>query len=83
MGAPLFQDYAAHQSVDQSKGKGKLRESDFEAAFAQAAASVSPLQEQETAKIVEVKDDVADIEEALKETKLDDGDPQTNAEFKR
>lgn len=56
--------------VDQGKGKGKSREADFEAAFAQAAASLQPAQ-QETSRIVEVEDGVTDIEETLKNTSLD------------
>lgn len=50
------------------QGKGKSREADFEAAFAQVAAS---LQEQ-TSRIEEVKDDVEGINEAMEKTRLDD-----------
>ncbi|KAJ7581007.1 hypothetical protein C8J56DRAFT_793879 [Mycena floridula] len=51
--------------LDQGKGKGKSREADFEAAFAQVAASL------ETPRIVEVQDGVSELEEALKNTDLD------------
>ena len=47
---------------DQGKGKGKSREESFEAAFAQYAPSAS---------ITEVDDDVSDLQEALKDVKLD------------
>lgn len=56
--------------VDQGKGKGKGREADFEAAFAQVAASLQPAQ-QETSRIVEVDDGLMDIHEALQNTSLD------------
>jgi hypothetical protein len=54
--------------MDQGKGKGKSREADFEAAFAQITAS---LQEQ-TSRIEEVKDDVDGITSNIERTKLDD-----------
>ncbi|KAF9452729.1 TPR-like protein [Macrolepiota fuliginosa MF-IS2] len=57
---------ATHTMADQGKGKGKSREADFEAAFAQIAAS---LQEQ-SSRIEEVKDGVDDINEAMEKTKL-------------
>lgn len=47
---------------DQGKGKGKSREESFEAAFAQYATSAS---------ITEVDDDISDLQEALKDVKLD------------
>lgn len=49
--------------VNQGKGKGK--EADFEAAFAQVAASLSPIEAQ-TSRVEEVDDSITDIEEALK-----------------
>jgi peroxin-5 len=64
-------------SPDQSKGKGKLKEADFEAAFAQAETSFAPVQ-RETGKIVEVDDSIADVGEASQnltvggDTKVDD-----------
>lgn len=57
--------------IDQGKGKGKFKEADFEAAFAQAAASFSPAQV-ETSRFVEVDDSVTNVEEALKNATLND-----------
>lgn len=60
------------QALD--KGKGKSREIDFEAAFAQVDQDLSTTQ---SARIVEL-DDTADLAEALKQTSLgDDVDEQT------
>lgn len=71
-------------SADQSKGKGKSREADFEAAFAQVAASLSSAQA-ETSRIVEVEDGVNDIEEALKNASLKSGEGQAEygTDFKK
>ncbi len=54
--------------ADQGKGKGKSREADFEAAYAQVAASLQG----QTSHIEEIKDDVADLNEAMEKAKLDD-----------
>ncbi|KAJ7683250.1 hypothetical protein B0H17DRAFT_1205307 [Mycena rosella] len=62
----------------QMNGKGKSREADFEAAFAQIAAAHP--QAEQTARIEEVEDGATGLEEALSGTKLEDRDP---AEFKR
>ena len=48
-----------------NQGKGKGREADFEAAFAQVAASLNPIEAQ-TSRVEEVDDSIADIEETLK-----------------
>ncbi|KAJ3803231.1 hypothetical protein GGU11DRAFT_834398 [Lentinula aff. detonsa] len=61
---PSMQSYVP-PITDLGKGKGKSREADFEAAFAQAAASL-PLQENVKSGIVEV----TDIEETLKSISL-------------
>ncbi|XP_006460776.1 hypothetical protein AGABI2DRAFT_142912 [Agaricus bisporus var. bisporus H97] len=53
--------------MEQGKGKGKSREADFEAAFAQVTAS---LQEQ-TSRIEEVKDDVDGITSSVEGISLD------------
>jgi peroxin-5 len=53
-------------------GKGKGKEIDFEAAFAQVSESLTSSQNT-TSGITEVKDDIADIEDALKATTLSDG----------
>lgn len=52
------------------KGKGKAREVDFEAAFAQVAASLSPAQEI-TSGIVEIPDGVTELEDAMKTASLE------------
>ncbi|KAK1235744.1 Peroxisomal membrane signal receptor PTS1 [Marasmius sp. AFHP31] len=69
-GPPMMQSYNSEFSMD--KGKGKIREADFAAAFDQYAASLTPI-EKEKPRIVDLTDDVGGIEEALKDTKLDDG----------
>lgn len=51
------------------QGKGKAREADFEAAFAQIAESLGP-KEAQTSRIEEVDDTVAALEEALKNATL-------------
>ncbi|KNZ77103.1 Peroxisomal targeting signal receptor [Termitomyces sp. J132] len=58
------------------KGKGKAREVDFEAAFAQVAASFPPAQE--TSGIVEVPDGVAELEDAMKATSLETSTTETD-----
>jgi peroxin-5 len=68
---------------DQGKGKGKAKEVDFEAAFAQAAASFAPARA-ETSRIAEVDDNVTDVEQAMKNTTLeDDTKVDDRAEFKQ
>lgn len=63
MSNPMF----SPQVISDYKGKGK--EADFEAAFAQAAASFTS-----TSKIEEVNDDVVDsLQETLEQAQLDDG----------
>ncbi|KAJ4476947.1 hypothetical protein C8J55DRAFT_516205 [Lentinula edodes] len=69
-GPPLSQNYTL-PIAGSVEGKGKSREADFDAAFAQAAAFL-PSQEAGTSGIVEVNDGVTDIEEALKSTTLQD-----------
>ncbi|KIK67167.1 hypothetical protein GYMLUDRAFT_69359 [Collybiopsis luxurians FD-317 M1] len=78
-GPPLMQNYSA-PITDLGKGKGKSREADFEAAFAQAAASIPP-QESTSSRIVEVDDGVTDLDEAFKSTTLQD--PVAGADFRR
>lgn len=66
--------------MDQSKGKGKSREADFEAAFAQITAS---LQEQ-TSRIEEVQDDVAGIVTDMEKAMVDDGKvSESETDFKK
>ncbi|KAG6920268.1 hypothetical protein DXG01_005037 [Tephrocybe rancida] len=59
------------------KGKGKAREVDFEAAFAQAAASLSLAQEA-TSGIVEVEDNATGLEDAMKATTLETSEAATD-----
>ncbi|KAJ6587168.1 hypothetical protein DFH09DRAFT_1142802 [Mycena vulgaris] len=63
----------------QMNGKGKSREADFEAAFAQIAAA-HPQTEAQTARIEEVEDGATGLEETLSATKIEDHD---TTEFKR
>ncbi|KZP17955.1 TPR-like protein [Athelia psychrophila] len=58
-------------TFDQGKGKGKLRDVDFEAAFAQVSASLGP-QSATTSGIEEVKDGVTNVEELMKNATLDE-----------
>lgn len=58
-------------AFDQGKGKGKLKEADFEAAFAQVSASFGPTQAETTSRIEEVSD-VTNVEELMKNTTLGD-----------
>lgn len=82
MGQPFFQGFNATPLIaDASKGKGKAREADYEAAFAQYAA---PLQNQQesTSRIVELDDNAAALEQAMQNVKLGDPELKTNADFK-
>lgn len=65
--------------TDQGKGKG--READFEAAFAQVAASLQG----QTPQIEEIKDDLnIALSEALEKAKLDDGNElELETDFKK
>jgi peroxin-5 len=68
---------------NQDKGKGKLKEADFEAAFAQAAASLAPAQA-ETSRIVEVDDGVVKKSKTLQNTTLGGNvDVDDRGEFKQ
>ncbi|KAG2037423.1 hypothetical protein BDR03DRAFT_919923 [Suillus americanus] len=82
MGQPFFQGFnATPLSADANKGKGKAREADYEAAFAQYAA---PLQNQQesTSRIVELDDNAATLEQAMENVKLGDSGLKTNENFK-
>ncbi|KAJ6625896.1 peroxisome targeting signal receptor [Mycena sp. CBHHK59/15] len=74
MGSSVFQ-----QAPMQMSGKGKTREADFEAAFAQIASS-HPQAQSETSRIEEVEDGATGLEEALGKTKLEE---DSTTEFKR
>ena len=66
--------------ANQSKGKG--READFEAAFAQVAASLSPM-EPRTSRIEDVDDSVAGVEDALNNVSLASEEEEYGKDFKR
>ena len=77
MGHSMFQPIGTNFSpiTDMGKGKGKLQDADFEAAFAQFA-SMNP--QSETGRITEVDATTEDLEAALEQTKLDDGEEITD-----
>ncbi|KAI0949284.1 hypothetical protein AcW1_008944 [Taiwanofungus camphoratus] len=64
------------QGID--KGKGKSKEIDFDAAFAQAAASVISTQT-ENARIVEVDENISNLADSLQDTRLE-GEPDKSNE---
>lgn len=64
------------QGID--KGKGKSKEIDFDAAFAQAAASVISTQT-ENARIVEVDESISNLADSLQDTRLE-GEPDKSNE---
>lgn len=78
-GMPMGGMYAPHftappnllQSLD--KGKGKSRDIDFDAAFAQIAASMTSSQA-ESARIEEVDDSVTELSETLQNANIKDGE---------
>ncbi|KAF8210465.1 peroxisome targeting signal receptor [Mycena galopus ATCC 62051] len=77
MGMGMYGPAMTNQFPVQINGKGKSREADFEAAFAQiVAAQTQP----ETSRIEEV-DTATGLEESLEKTRLDDKDGSTT-EFK-
>ncbi|KAK7035448.1 Peroxisomal membrane signal receptor PTS1 [Paramarasmius palmivorus] len=73
-GLPMMQNFNG-ELLD--KGKGKNREADFEAAFDQYAASLTPV-EKEQSRIVELNDSVTNIEEAMKSASLNEGELGTD-----
>jgi peroxin-5 len=81
MGMGMYGPAMAHQFPAQINGKGKSREADFEAAFAQIVAD-HPQTQGQTARIEEVQDGVTGLEETLEKTQLEDKDDSTT-EFKR
>ncbi|KAJ7772620.1 hypothetical protein DFH07DRAFT_802580 [Mycena maculata] len=74
MSMGMYNPGMEHAFPAQINGKGKSREADFEAAFAQIVAA-HPQEQAETARIVEVQDDTTGLEEALNETKITDPSP--------
>ncbi|KAH7924256.1 TPR-like protein [Leucogyrophana mollusca] len=83
MGPSFYQSYNGVPQTLSDQGKGKGREADFEAAFAQVAASMHPVQAESSSRIVEIDDSVTSVDEALKSVHLNDdaAAPQTNSEF--
>jgi len=69
-----------NQQLDQGKGKGK--QVDFEAAFAQIAESFGPAETQ-TSRIEEVDDSIANIEEALKNASLKAETEESGMDFQK
>ncbi|KAF4620537.1 hypothetical protein D9613_000470 [Agrocybe pediades] len=69
-----------NQQVDHGKGKGK--QVDYEAAFAQFADSFGPTETQ-TSRIEEVDDSVANIEEALKNASLEGEGEEAGMDFQK
>ncbi|KAF8973077.1 hypothetical protein BDZ97DRAFT_1900894 [Flammula alnicola] len=73
MNAPSMQYGTAANFTAVDQGKGKAREADFEAAFAQIVESLGPAEAQ-SSRIEEVDDDITTIEEALKNASLKAGE---------
>jgi hypothetical protein len=65
-----------------NQGKGKGREADFEAAFAQVAASLSPIEVQ-TSRVEEVDDGIADIADTLKNVSFKSEVEEDETDFSR
>jgi peroxin-5 len=70
--------FSANLSLDQGKGKGK--QADFEAAFAEYASPVAETHA-ETSRIEEVDDDIQNIAESLKNTSLESTIEQGGTDF--
>ena len=61
-------------SFSTAKGKGRLRDEDFEAAFAEVAASMSVSRTEDTARISEVDDEATMLEAAMHNVSIDDAE---------
>ena len=82
MGPPTMQ-YGGNSNFSiVNQGKGKGREADFEAAFAQVAASLSPIEAQ-TSRVEEVDDSMADIEDALKNVSIKSEEEEDETDYRR
>ena len=79
MSPPTMQYGSNFSIVNQGKGKG--READFEAAFAQAAASFGPIETQ-TSRVEEFNDSVTDIEDALKNVSFNSEEEEDGTDFR-
>lgn len=81
--SPLTMQYGSNPNFSiVSQGKGKGREADFEAAFAQVAASLSPIEAQ-TSRVEEVDDGIANIEESLKNVSFKSEVEEDETDFRR
>ncbi|KIJ68144.1 hypothetical protein HYDPIDRAFT_165843 [Hydnomerulius pinastri MD-312] len=72
--SPYYHGFTPVPQIASDKGKGKARESDFEAAFAQAVASLQIDDTESSARIVELDENAATLEKVADAVK-------TNAEF--
>ncbi|KAF8904432.1 peroxisome targeting signal receptor [Gymnopilus junonius] len=82
MGPPTMQYGVSSNLTIVDQGKGKGREADFEAAFAQIAASLAPAESQ-TSRVEEVSDDVAQLGEALQAASLKTEEGESGLDFQR
>jgi len=78
-GAPFNSMNSSIVVANQERNKGKNKEADFEAAFAQVAASL----QQQASTIEEVTDDVEGLTEVLEKTHLEQDKAGTDADFKK
>ena len=74
--------YGSNSNFSINQGKGKGREADFEAVFAQVAASLGPIEAQ-TSRVESVDNSVADIEDALKKTSLHSEEEDDETHFRK
>ena len=79
--SPPTMQYGSNFSIT-NQGKGKGREADFEAAFAQVAASLGP-RETQTSRVEEVDAGVTDIEDALKDVSFKPEEKEDETDFER
>ncbi|KAJ6499129.1 hypothetical protein C8R45DRAFT_981212 [Mycena sanguinolenta] len=79
MGMPMYGPSMMNQFPTQINGKGKSREADFEAAFAEIVAAQT---QSGSARIEEVEEGATGLEASLERTQLDDKDGSTT-DFKR
>ncbi|KAF9469877.1 hypothetical protein BDZ94DRAFT_1151032 [Collybia nuda] len=84
VGPGLNMYQGANNILGEGKGKGREREADFEAAFAQVAASLLPTQT-ETSRIVEVENEIASLEGTVESLSLEsvDADSEYGTDFKK
>lgn len=84
MNAPSMQYPMNSNFIVADQGKGKAREADFEAAFAQIVESLGTTESQ-TSRIEEVDDSVTEIQDALKNVSLKAGevDGEQSSDFQK